>query len=731
MSPGALVRRSWIASAAKFAVAFTVVATAMRTATREPTWDRAALAIFEDATLWIALSFVVGFVLVRWRDRVRGIVERPPRWTLDVLLFAIAFGLTLRTSYAAFGAWPQIQDEIAYDLLARRIASGTPVPASHPLPELFRLRFLVDDGRNYVLFQPGWPLLLAFFHKIGRPSMAPAFAVAILVVFASRLAERLYGRITGIVAGVLLLGSAFLQIVGSSYFAHAWTAALVVVSLERLVAALEHEDPKRARRAAIASGLAAAWLFVTRLPAAPGLALAVIATVAAYAVVWKRPRPSILARARVPLLAFAIAASAGPVAQVGWNLATTGRALELPQDKYFAQTEPKPHCHGVGFGPEIGCPREHPLDTRPEGHTFERALVVSNMRWALFRNDAWGTAWPLALVALFFLRRMRARDAIPAAAVAGIFGVYFGFYYHAIQHGVRLWGDLMGPLAVVIAAGACAAFEKSEDEKPGRVHLVACAIGLGLLVLVVHDEHTRDLPDRLVAVSKVRQAEKVRAGLDRGNVHGAVAYIMNCIDPDRGDLVFGWASVLNATPPESGDRMIVRDFGPEHDRQMIALHPDKRHVRVDCNGNVVQWDFATPNPGWLVTELEAKFPPDAREGCYASIKGWAEASNRTVLEVKADRPGAWARFRQHVFEEGTYEVSLGFVRRPDGGRFSLVIDGAPVEPAIDTRGAIGMQKWTASAGRALGKGTHTIEVRSLEGAGTRYFVLDRLELRKL
>ena len=29
-----------------------------------------------------------------------------------------------RTTWAAFGAWPQIQDEISYDLLGRRIADG-------------------------------------------------------------------------------------------------------------------------------------------------------------------------------------------------------------------------------------------------------------------------------------------------------------------------------------------------------------------------------------------------------------------------------------------------------------------------------------------------------------------------------------------------------------------------------------------------------------------------------
>lgn len=705
-----------------------IAAIAMRTTGAPRRFDRGALAIFDDALLPAILASAVALALFRYSDRVHPYLDKVPRWTLDLLLFGLSMFITVRVTYGAFGGWPQIQDEIAYDLLARRIASGHPIPESHPLYEFFRIRFMVDDGRNYPLFQPGWPLLLAVFHKLNHPALAPAFAVGVLTMGTSRLAESVYGRLTSLLAAALVMSSGFVNVVGCAYFAHAWAAALLVLSLERFYIALtlSEEDPRRARRAAIVGGLWGAWLVITRLPTALTLIAALLIATAGLAVVRIRPRPQILERAKKPLLAFAVAFSLGPIAQAGWNLSATRHPFELPQDRYFNQTEPVPGCHRIGFGHGIGCPREHPLDTPKGGYTLERAAAVTGMRWSVFRTDAWGTAWPLALFALFFARNLSARDVMIGTAALGPIAVYFGFYYHAIQHGARLWADMMGPLSVAIAAGAVGAFERGESA--GRVHRFASALALVILVLVVHDEHTRDLPDRLTALNRERQAERVNKRLDAGNIHGAVVYIGNCIEPDRGDVVYGWASVLNRKPPESGDRFIIRDFGSEHDRQMVTLMPTWKHVRVDCNGGMAVFENPTPSPRYIVSELEAKFPPDDREGCYAAIRPLGNASNKQILEIRATAPGAWARFRQHVFEGGTYDVRIALARRPDSGKFALVIDGKQLD-TIDARGLLNVE--TLSAGTLpLSAGMHTIEVRSLETTSPVYFLLDRLELSK-
>lgn len=714
------------------AVVASIAILAMRTTTAPPRFDRGAFVIFEDALPAALLASALALVLLKYGERVRGWLEKVPRWVIDIAFFAIAMFMAMRMTFQAFGAFPQIQDEIAYDLIARRMAIGHPIPSSPPAPEFFRMRFLVDDGHNYPLFQPGWPLLIAIFYKLRAPALAPAFAVASLVVGTSRLAERLYGRLTSLLAGALLVASGFLMVVGGAFFAHAWAAALFVLSLERLITALVEPDPRRALRAGIVGGLFGAWLVFTRLPTALGFAAAAATAIVAFAFeqYWRRPR--LLERAKKPLLAFSLAFMVGPLAQAGWNTATTGHPTMLPQDRYFDQTEPIKNCHRLGFGKGIGCPREHPPEVRPEGYTIQRAFVVSGIRWAVFRTDTWGTAWPIALAGLFLVRRkLKGRDAVVIVGTLAPIGVYFGFYYHANQHGARLWADVLGPLAVAVAAGALVPFERDPDEPERPAHFLHRLLGaasLIVLVLVIHDELTRDIPERIANIGKNRQAEKVAKNLEEAKVHDAVVYVANCIEPDRGDVVYGWASVLNAIDPEKGDRLIVRDFGPDHDRQLASLYPNRRHVRVDCNGRFLGEEPATPRPELVVTEMEAKFPPDDREGCYASIKPNAGASNRQFLEIRATEPKAWARFRQYVYEDGTYDLRVVLYRRPDGGRFVLAIDGKELAP-MDNKGGPEFSVVTAGT-LQLTKGMHTIELRSLEGAGPTYFVLDRIELAK-
>ncbi|MBK7396510.1 MAG: hypothetical protein IPJ34_09480 [Myxococcales bacterium] len=183
--------------------------------------------VFHAGPYWL-LAIAVLVVSYLRHEQVARFVARIPRVVLDVLFFTAAFLLVKRFTFGAFGAFPQIQDEISYDLLARRISIGQPIPASHPLFEFFRMRFLVEDGRSYPLFQPGWPLLLAVFWKLHAPGLAPAFATAMLVVAGSRLADRLYGRVASVLAGLLLLASGFLHVVGGAYFAHARGRAAVL-----------------------------------------------------------------------------------------------------------------------------------------------------------------------------------------------------------------------------------------------------------------------------------------------------------------------------------------------------------------------------------------------------------------------------------------------------------------------------------------------------------------------
>ncbi len=696
--------------------------------------------VFHAGPYWLlAVAVLVGSYL-RQAEVARRIA-RIPRVVLDVVFFAVAFLLVKRFTFGAFGAFPQIQDEISYDLLARRISIGQPVPPSHPLFEFFRMRFLVEDGRSYPLFQPGWPLLLAVFWKLHAPGLAPAFATAMLVVAGSRLADRLYGRVAGVIAGLLLLCSGFLHVVGGAYFAHTLAAALLCLGLEGLHFALVDPDPRRAHLGAVLGGIASAWLVITRLPTALTLFFGIVVGVLVFGVRFpSNPapasrfarflRPSVPRAVRRPLLVFVCLAALGPLTQAAWNLRTTGHALELPQDRYFAQTEDNPDCHRLGFGDEVGCGREHPKEVPPEGYTLARAMQVTTMRWNVFRVDAWGTGWPIALAALFVLRPRRREDALVVVGTLGPLAVYYAFYYHAIQHGARLYADLMGPLAVAIAAGISLERSEGDDTVPSKAWRIASAVATMLLALVVVDELREDIPKRIRDINRQRQAERVQENVNATNAHHAIVYVQNCVEPDRGDVVYGWPSVLNTPRLWDGDRVYVRSFDVAHDRQMVTMYPTWNHQRVDCIGRPLPFPFAQPTPSRVVVEGEAKFPPDTRVDSYAQIEGLPEASNRQFLKITFRSPKANIVFRQHLFEEGDYQISAEIPLRFDSGRFALVVDGTVLAPPLDGRGAKSVLHWNAAGKVHLVAGTHRIEVRSLEGIGTFVHALDRLEFSK-
>ncbi len=669
---------------------------------------------FDAAPAAWALALALAVALFRYGAGAARELRRAPRWALDLGLFAVTAILVRWVTRGAFGDRPIIGDEISYDLLARRFAFGEAVPLSGPLSEMERIRFSVDDGRNYPLFQPGWPALLALFWRAHAPALGPAFATGMFVVATFRLAERLFGRLASLFAAAALLMSAFVSIIGASLFAHAWAAGLFVLALEGIVVALE----RRSTWAAALAGVAAAWLFVTRMPSAFALAIVAVPVLVTYRT-HRRARH---------FAVFVLLAALGPLAQMGWNHATTGDVLELPQDRYFALTEPIPDCHRLGFGTDIGCRREHHDQITRDGFTPARALEVTRARWSVLRTNAWGTPLPFVVAALFLLRRWDRRTVLVIGATIAPIAVYFAFYYHAVMFGARLYYELMAPLAIAIGAFLAAPFEDAEGirGRAGSLSRLVSAFALATLVVVGWDELTDDLPTRFDSTGRGSMQQGLSRHLDARGVHHAIVYVEGCHWPDVADAELATIIPLHTEPPESRDRWFVRDFGALHDRQLAGEHPGFRSVRLRCGWALE--DVLPAKTRELVTELEAKFPPDEQHAAYTSLVARPDAGNKALWRVVFQEPAALVRFRQWVPVDGTYAVLTTFVRAPTGGRFALSIDGVRVEPPLDARGPDALVRIPASVTRHLARGTHVLELSSLEPQRAFQVDLDRLEL---
>jgi 4-amino-4-deoxy-L-arabinose transferase-like glycosyltransferase len=728
-----------------------MIATALLRIGEPPAWDAKAFAPYDDVNVlgWL-VAIALGGAIVWKGDLLRRWAQRVPSAAVQAFAFAVAFALARIMTRRAFHGVPQVQDEIAFDLLARRFAVLDPAPLSHPLGEFFRLRFFVDDGRSYPVFQPGWPALLALFHALRIPSWAPAFASGLAALATARLADRLYGRLASIVAVATLVCSPFFLFLGGAYFAHPLATALAALTLERTLATFDAIAPwphgsiglgddaapfvpdlRAARRRAIVAGLAFAWLVLTRAQIALAMALPLAVVLAVRGVELRGRRPALRPHVLRALATFVAVGSLGLALQGAWNLRTTGRAFELPQDRYFALTEENPRCHRLGFGRDVGCRREHGPDVRPEGFPLVRAFEVQAQRLGTFRHDAWGTPLVIVLAALALARAPSRRGLVLAAAVLAPIALSFGFYYHAIAHGVRLWAESMPALCVAIAvavtpgAPAAATLPRALALARRVVPGVALAGLIPLLIVAV----SLDAPERAHENGKDPQAPRVARALDRAGVHHAIVYVANCDAPDRADVVYGWASVLNALRPMSGDRWIVRDFGADHDRQLVTMYPDWKHVRVDCNGGPMEFPDPTPRPSFVITEAEAKFPLDVQRGGFAHVEARPGASNHGALALRAKQADAVFAFRQYLPTEGDWRLAVAVYAQVQGGRLAIEVDGRRAL-SVDVGAGEGRFRVEAEQSMRLAAGEHAITLRPDGGALPSLVAIDQLVWHK-
>jgi hypothetical protein len=169
----------------------------------------------------------------------------------------------------------------------------------------------------------------------------------------------------------------------------------------------------------------------------------------------------------------------------------------------------------------------------------------------------------------------------------------------------------------------------------------------------------------------------------------------------------------------------VRDYDVEHDLQFVTAHPDWAHWRAECTGRPIG-PLPGPRPRKVVTEVEAKFPPDSRPDAYGGIEPWPGAGWDAVMAITFKSPTAKITFRQWLFEDADYTITVRYGRTLDGGSFRLVIDDQPIEPAIPGRGDRALVDWTAPKPVHLAKGEHRIELVNDNGYGTYHDNVDRI-----
>lgn len=537
-------------------------------------------AVFGTATV-VALAFAIERFLAR---RPGSPSEEDPgaldqqridrQWILLGALLAVLVPTLLRVG--VLRGMPLTDDEGAYRFMAEVFAAGRAWIES-PEPRLFFDQpFLVNDGRTYAQYFPGWPALLAPFALIGLTGWANAlFAAATvppLFFTLRRLAGSTWARLGVVLFGLspmFMIGAATLLSHTSCTAALAWLAWLT----------LRARDADASWRVHAGAAAAFAIAFATRPLAALGVGLPFLV----YWLASIRRRPD---RGR-SLVAFAVPALLGATAFLGILAAQTGSPFETPYARYIDYSRENDFRFSL-FQSEPGEGARELDFVSPRRSLAIAAAGLHRLGFALL-------GWPVPAFFVAALTLLGPRRPGPYtgrrllwASVATSFASHFavgnvGIDAFAPMHYFEPGLPLL--LLVVLGLADLAAFCR---ERLARPHLgPAIVAALGFVAFAVYWPARLDAVARMAADAAVprRAAEAIE---EPAVVFTPDPLVVACHPPTRG-WAFGrpyndpffrdpivWANHLSI----GADRLLVERRFPDRRGYLLAVDPECRPALV-------------------------------------------------------------------------------------------------------------------------------------------------------
>ena len=339
-----------------------------------------------------------------------------------IVACGINFALAIAVHWSVLRGFANSGDEYAYLLSAALFSEGRlSVPSPEPRAA-FDLNHVVNDGRYYGKYTPGWPAVLTLGVWTRAPWLLnPLLSLATLVAL-HRLARRHATPRAADLAVICLAANPFVVLNSASFFSH--PACLLFLTLFLKAVLDVGEGPARGRDSLMMGIAAGAAVLVRPYTAAlvvvPGLAWLLIRFVRSSRA---REIAPVLLRSGAAFLPFA-------VAMLAYNAALTGSPWLPP----FLLVDPN----------------DHP---RLTGGDFSLAHGVwSNGLLRLLRLSLWlPLSVPLAAVALLGARRKESMIAPLVISVVAIVGGYVFYLTPAgNEYGPRYAYEAIGALAILM-----------------------------------------------------------------------------------------------------------------------------------------------------------------------------------------------------------------------------------------------------------------------------------------
>jgi hypothetical protein len=433
---------------------------------------------------------------------------------------------TLYTARVTLRDFPNSADEYSYLISAQLFAKGRlSVPSPEPR-EFFDFIHVLNNGRFYGKYPPGWPLILSLGVLFGSPGFIPCLLGVAFLVLLYRLARENFSRDEAHLTLAVALCNPFLVFNGASLFSH--MPCLFFSTLAIYFGCRVLREPA-ARLGYVALGCSAGVAFLIR----PYTAVALLILPALYFPVHlakRMPRRQVVAN---------LVCAAGPVLACAgllmlYNIAQGGDAIAGPYAQYDS-------AYRLARGP--GSP---------------------DWSWALRQNlvdriVALTTWIPLSgvLLLVFCADRGLHRDPRRWLLLLSFAGLMAGYFIYLQDP-----GNQYGPRYVFESCGAVMLLMGCVLKRLGKSGIVlAVAIVCGNLWVLAHE--TRQFSNQ------VRERMEVYEAVKRAKISRAVVFLRTgsgTMPP--GDLTRNGISF-------SEDVLYVHDRGSDN-RRLLEKHPDRK-----------------------------------------------------------------------------------------------------------------------------------------------------------
>jgi 4-amino-4-deoxy-L-arabinose transferase-like glycosyltransferase len=375
-----------------------------------------------------------------------------------------------------------VQDSITYLFQAQLLARGQLWADAPLLPDFFEQEFLiVDNGRWFGQYTPGFPLLLAAGVWLGQPWLVNPILATMTLILLALLGKALYRRSTGLIALALACASPFLLFMSGSFMAHPAELFWVTAFMLSWTMALQQEK----RRWPLLAGVALGMLLLTRQVTAVATALPFLGVMVVGE--WlKKKAWWALAKKTAWLLVTAVPLV---ILLLLTQNALTGSPFRDP--RLVARPFDR-----IGFGLDIGeNPNAFRLDQIEDalvvdwyfdpgqparGHTPARGIYNTEQNWHWLEVElfGWLPIFTLAFVWLVFLGgRPSSADFALLAAFGGTVLAYVFYWSDGIMYGPRYYYGALPALLLLTVRGI-----QQAAEWLGGAGKTAVALLVGLLI---------------------------------------------------------------------------------------------------------------------------------------------------------------------------------------------------------------------------------------------------------